>query len=155
MIMDKTRKISFKADLIRKCILHQEDAMKQLQSVMDDAQQMANDYGPPKDRYDPFRNQMLARKDMYARQYQQALEQKGLLEKIDPENLKEKVEFGAVVITDSQKLFIASGIGRINTEEGDFFVISPQVPFYLSLAGKKEGDSYEFRGKNGKIVALF
>jgi hypothetical protein len=153
--MDESNKIAFKASLIQKCISHQVTAMDQLQSVMDDAQKTANDYGPPKDRYDPFRNQMMARKDMYAKQYQQAMEQKELLEKIDPEKIKTSVEFGSVVITDTQKLFIASGIGRISTDEGDFFVISPQVPFYYSIAGKKEGDNYEFRGKPGKITTVF
>jgi hypothetical protein len=153
--MDEPINISFKKSLIEKCIDHQETVMEQLMSVMEEAQQTANDYGPPKDRYDPFRNQMMERKDMYAKQYQQASEQKELLEQIDVKKPKEIVEFGSVVITDTQKLFIASGIGRISTEKGEFFVISPQVPFYFSIVGKKKGERFEFRGKKGLIKIVF
>ena len=42
--------------LITECITREEKVSQTAQSLMNEAQQMANDYGPPKDRYDAFRS---------------------------------------------------------------------------------------------------
>ena len=44
----------------------QQKVVDNLKAAMDEAQQSANEYGPPKDRYDSFRMQQL-RKKRYVR----------------------------------------------------------------------------------------
>jgi hypothetical protein len=153
--MKREDKLLQKKKLLDACIAHQLEVLGQLKEVMKEAQESANEYGAPKDRYDAFRNQLMRRKDMYAQQYQNALDQLEVLKMIDPDKSIDQVSFGAVVITDNQKVFIASGIGKISLGNIDYFVISPKVPYYQAIEGKKEGDSFFFRGREGKIISVF
>ena len=66
-----------------------------------------------------------------------------------------KVEFGAVVITNKQKLFISAGIGKIEISENDYFAISPIVPIYKALEGKGVGDEVVFNGMKILIKEIF
>jgi len=153
--MKEGDKVLCKSILLKECLKHQEKAKRKLEEVMREAQQSANEYGGPKDRYDAFRNQLMSRKDMYARQFQNAQEQYDVLNMIDPENLLDRVEFGAIVETNTQKLFIASGIGKIKAGDCEYFVMSPNVPFYKAIEGKSSGEEFIFRGNTGKILKVF
>ena len=53
--MDKEEKILMKTQIIEVCKEKQIKTIENLNREMEDCQQMANDYGPPKDRYDAFR----------------------------------------------------------------------------------------------------
>jgi hypothetical protein len=75
------------------------------------------------------------------------MEQRTLLERLNPDKSSSMVEFGALVITDKQKIFISVGIGRLEFEGEEYFVISPVVPFCKAMEGKKKGDAFEFRGQ--------
>lgn len=129
--------------------------MENARLVMTEAQDGANEYGQPQDRYDSFRTQLLKRRDLFAAQYQKALEDLKILNRIDPEKLLKQVEFGAAVITNDQKLFISMGIGKVEVDGELWYAISPLVPFYAVIKGKKKGDEFEFRGKKCKIVEVF
>jgi hypothetical protein len=132
-----------------------EESAANLKATMEEAQNAANEYGPPKDRYDSFRTQLLRKRDMYAQQLANVSEQISILDRINPENISKKVEFGAVVITDTQKIFIAAGLGRILIDGDTFFAISPAVPIYKAMEGKKVGESFSFNNKNMKILDIF
>ncbi len=123
-----------------------------LRTAMEDAQHSANEYGQPKDRYDSYRIQLLRKRDLLARQYQQALEQLNVLDKIGTEKLHKKVGFGSVVFTNEQKIFVSTGIGKINFEDEIFYAISPMVPVFNAMKGLIKGESYTFREK--KITVL-
>ena len=45
-----------KRELVDVCIKHQEEVAQTAKQLMNEAQQMANDYSAPKDRYDSFRS---------------------------------------------------------------------------------------------------
>mgnify|MGYP007068345097 CR=1 FL=1 len=122
---------------------------------MDEHQQMANDYGPPKDRYDAFRSQMLRRRDIFAEQLQKANQELITLNKIKPDELKSVVEFGAVVITDQQQLFVSVSLGKIVLDDVFYYAVSPNVPVYQALKGLKAGDTARFNNNNIRIIDVF
>ena len=153
--MKEADKIALKRTVLEACRKYQLDASEELKEVMKEAQDSANEYGAPKDRYDSFRTQLLRKRDMFAKQVHKATEQLDILDKVDPERLADKACFGAIVFTGEQKLFISAGIGKVNVDGDDYFVISPFVPFYAAIENLKKGDSFEFRGKKGKIVDVF
>lgn len=144
-----------KAKLLAKCIAQQEEAISQLQKEIDDAQKQANDYGQPKDRYDAFKTKMLRQKDMFAQQQAKGKIVLATLKQIPIEKTYSKVEFGTVVITNKQKLFVAAGLGKIEVDGETFFVISPQVPIFNALKGLKQGESTVFNGMNIEIKEVF
>jgi hypothetical protein len=121
---------------------------------MEEAQQSANDYGQPKDRYDSYRTQLLRKRDMFGQQLSKIMEQRTLLERLDSNKSSDTVEYGALVITDKQKIFVSVGIGKFIFEGEEFFVISPVVPFCKAMEGKKEGDTFEFRGQQFTIKKI-
>ncbi|MCK4748499.1 MAG: hypothetical protein KAT15_15715 [Bacteroidales bacterium] len=82
-------------------------------TAMNEAQQALSEYGPNKDRYDSFRDQLISRRDMFGNQYQKALSDLNVLEMINCHELKEKVEFGAIIISDVSKFIIAISSGKI------------------------------------------
>ena len=153
--MAPDEKLTLKLKLIDVCKQKQMDTIGNLRREMDEHQQMANDYGPPRDRYDAFRSQMLRRRDIFAEQLQKANEELIMLDKINPKETKTKVEFGAIVYTDKQTLFISTSLGKIEVGDQTFFAVSPAVPIFKVLQGLKTGDSVVFNGNKIVITDIF
>ncbi len=147
--------LHIKEKLITCCRETQQKCVDSAKSAMNEAQQALNEYGPNKDRYDSFRDQLMGRRDMFAAQYQKALTDMHVLERINPKNLKETVEFGAIVISDTSKFIIAISAGKIELDGTIFYAISPAVPLYKVMEGLRAGDSYEFNGKKQTIKELY
>jgi len=143
-----------KNELRDACLEEIDDRATSLKKVMEDAQQSANDYGQPKDRYDSYRTQLLRKRDMFGQQLGKIIDQRNMLERVDPEKKCDFVEFGALVITNKQKIFISVGIGKFTFKDEDYFVISPTVPFCKAMEAKKAGDTFEFRGQKFNILEI-
>jgi transcription elongation GreA/GreB family factor len=156
--MDKT---SLKAQIIKVCKEIQQETIKHLSATVEDAQKSANEYGCPRDRYDAYRAQLLRQRDMFAQQLQKAQEQLDVLNRIPSEEVFEKVEFGAAVITDKNKLFISIGLGKVKISKSgsktteEYYAISPQVPIYKAMDGKRAGDTFNFNGQVFTIQGIF
>ncbi|MCD4731516.1 MAG: GreA/GreB family elongation factor, partial [Bacteroidales bacterium] len=84
-----------------------------------------------------------------------ANEQLDVLMRIDPEKEYSMVEFGTVIITNKQNLFISIGLGKVLTEEAVFYAISPAVPIYKAMAGKKAGEEFAFNNITYKIEKIY
>lgn len=142
--------------IVHKACLEQLAAnIVELKAAIADLKKSVSDYGPPRDRYDGYRSQMMRKGEILARQLENAQDQIALLERIDPELNMDAVAFGALVKTQNQTVFVVTGMGKIETPAGTVYVISPQVPFYDAIAGKKQGEAFVFRGQKNKIVSLF
>ena len=148
-------RLKLKQKILDACFEQQTKVMENLKLVMEEVADSAEEYGLPKDLYDSYRNQMMSKRDMFAQQLLKINEQVDILRRVDMTRTFHQIRFGAVVITESQKLFVAAGIGKIVVEGEEYFVISAMVPFYNAIDGKKAGDTYEFRGKAEKILEVF
>jgi hypothetical protein len=147
--------VQLKLRLYEACVSSQMRLMENARTVMQESQDSANEYGAPQDRYDSYRTQLLKRRDMFAAQYHKAQEDLKILQLIDPARQMDKVGFGAVVITNDQKLYVGLGIGKLEVDGEMWYSISPQVPFFAVIKGLKKGDTFEFRGKKNKIIEVF
>jgi hypothetical protein len=143
-----------KNKLIEQCLLILKERADNAKKAMDELQQSANEYGLPKDRYDSFRTQVLRKRDLFAEQYQKTMDEIDLIKKIDPEKKSEKVEFGSILITNKQKLFVSISLGKIVLENEEYYAISTQVPIYNAIKGKKAGEKFEFNGNKFEIIKL-
>ncbi|MFC2111143.1 hypothetical protein ACFLQ5_01685 [Bacteroidota bacterium] len=148
-------KIKLKEILIDECKKTQLKIIENSKIVMDEAQQSANEYGQPKDRYDSHRSQLLRKKDMIGQQMEKSMKEIAVLEKIEISREHKTVSFGSVVITQDQKLFISISAGKIEADGEIYIAISPMVPFYAPIKGKMKGDEFEFRGSKNKIIDVF
>jgi len=147
--------LELKQKLVDECRKQQQKIIDNLKSVMSEAQQSANEYGAPRDRYDSYRMQLLRKKDMYAQQMEKAMTEILALEKIDVNTEMNKVGFGSVVITKEQKIFISIGVGKLIVENENYLAISLMVPLAQAIVGKQKGDVAEFNGKKIEILEVY
>ena len=148
-------KLHTKQELVKLCRDTQMRMVDSAKTAMNEAQLALNEYGPNKDRYDSFRDQLIGRRDMFAHQYQKALSDLNVLEKIKCDEIKDKVEFGTIIISDVSRFIIAISSGKIDYNGNTYYAISPAVPLYKVMEGLKAGDSFEFNGKKQNIKELF
>jgi hypothetical protein len=146
--------IKVKEKLLARCIEIKEEAEANALAAMDDAQQSANEYGAPRDRYDSFRAQMMRKRDMAAQQLSVAEEELRFLRQIKPGSKTNKVEVGALVELNTQVLYILVGIGKLEIDNEIFYVVSPIVPLVNAMKDLKTGDSFTFRGTTMKILGI-
>lgn len=144
-----------KEKILQVCKLVQLETIKNLKTEVEDAQKAANDYGLPKDRYDSFRTQLLRKRDMFAQQLAKANQQLDLLNQINPEKEYTMAEFGAVIVTNKQNLFISIGLGKVQVDDETYFAISPAVPIFKAMNGKKVGEGFVFNNISYKIEAIY
>lgn len=131
------------------------ETINNLKAEINDCQNTANDYGLPKDRYDSFRAQLLRKSDMFAQKLVKNNEQLALLDRIDISRKKDKVEIGALVITENQNLFVSISLGKIEIDSKTYYAISPAVPVFKAMDGKKAGEEFEFNGRKNKILEIY
>lgn len=143
-----------KEKLAAKCIDQQSEAIRQLELEIAEAQKMANEYGQPKDRYDSFRTKLMRQIEMYAGQLDKAKMVMNTLQILPLNKELIKVEFGALVITNKQKLFISAGLGKIELDGETYLAISPQVPIFNALKDKKPGNKIKFKGTSIQIITV-
>jgi transcription elongation GreA/GreB family factor len=154
-VKDIQEKMDSKEKLIAKCRGLIMETIRNLEAEINEAQKAANEYGLPKDRYDSFRSQLLRKRDMFAQQLVKAKEQLTLLERINASKKQTGVEFGALVVFENQKLFVSVGLGKIELDGETYFAISPAVPIYKAMEGKKKGEEFEFNGRRNKILEVY
>lgn len=144
-----------KKQIIELCKKILQDRANNAKVAMDDLQQSANEYGIPRDKYDSFKAQTLQKKDMIAKQYQSALDELMLLDKIDQGKKSKIAEFGSIVITNKQKMIISVSLGKIQFEKETYIAISPNVPIFKVMQGLKKGDNFNFNETEFKIINIF
>jgi hypothetical protein len=147
--------INTKKLLLARCIGIKEDSAANIQAAMEDAQQSANEYGAPKDRYDSFRAQLMRKRDMLAQQLSQVEEELRFLQQIKPGVISTRVEHGALVVLNSQILYILIGIGKVIMDDITIYVVSPVVPLVEAMKDLKPGESFSFRGQTMTIKEIF
>jgi hypothetical protein len=145
---------NIKEKLLARCIAIKEESKANTLAAMNDAQQSANEYGAPKDRYDSFRAQLMRKRDMLAQQLAVVEEEISFLRQIKPGSISTKVEPGALVVLNTQTLYILVGIGKIVIEGEIFYAVSPVVPLVLAMKNLKQGESFDFRGTTMKIIEI-
>lgn len=144
-----------KQKLLVKCIDRQQNAVKYLQHEIDEARRQSNDYGQPKDRYDAFRTKLMRQIEMFGEQLKKANNVLTTLQRIPVDKECSQVQFGAVVITNKQKLFVSAGIGKVEIDGTEYYAISPIVPIYNAIAGLKKGERTRFNGVELVIEDVF
>ena len=144
-----------KEEIYNKCLELHMEKISHLETAMQEAEKSAHDYGQQSDAFDSHRMQLIGKRDMYAQQLKTEMEALETLYKIDLSMNHQTVEFGSVVITNKQKVFVSIGAGKIPIENDTFYAISLQVPFFQAMKGLKKGDEFDFRGNKFKIVEVF
>jgi transcription elongation GreA/GreB family factor len=124
--------------------------------AMEAAKNSANEEGKSSagDKYETARAMGQIDREMNGRMYEQARQERQLLEKINPLIPSTNVRLGALVSTGMGDFFVAVGAGIVAINNKNIMVISPQSPIGQILMSKVAGDSFEFRGKVYKVISI-
>jgi transcription elongation GreA/GreB family factor len=151
-----TKRSFDKKALLEECLKLQSKVVENARKAMLDAQESANEaQGGMEEKFESFREQMQQDRDMYARQFEEAVSALALLKRVDLNREPHEVEFGTVVVTEVQKYFICISLGQLVFEGETVFAISAQTPLYQAMSGKKVGEYFCFRDRQFKITDLF
>ena len=148
-------KIELKKRLLEVCIARQQEIAAELQHEVDETLRLSNEYGAPKDRYDPYRTKLMNQNNLFAQQLKQANTLLVTLQKIPVDKEINTVEFGAIVITNKQKIFVSVGMGKVELDGETYYAISPRVPIFEAMRGKKAGETFVFKGQAFQIKEVF
>jgi hypothetical protein len=150
--MDKQK---LKKNIISICIDSLEKSAQITCETIDDILQTTSEYEGDHDIFDPFKGEMMKKKDLHVKQLEKILDDIKLINKAESNRQSEKVEFGSVVITDKQKMFIAVALGKIQVENDFYYAISTQVPVFKAMKDLKVGDSFSINNNQFTIKDIF
>jgi hypothetical protein len=148
-------KAAIKEQILADCKAKLNDTLQQLQQEMDETRRLASEYGAPKDRYDPYRTKMMRQHELFSDQYKKTSNMMIALEKIPPDKLFDTVQFGAVVITDKQNIFVSTGMGKFESGGVSYYGISSQAPIFRAMENARAGSSFEINGRRFEIKDVF
>ncbi|MBE0650262.1 MAG: hypothetical protein IH595_05410 [Bacteroidales bacterium] len=150
--MDKT---ALKEQILADCKAKLNETLLQLEFEMNEALRLSSEYGAPKDRYDPYRTKLMRQHELYSEQYKKTTSMMIALERIQPDKLLDSVQFGAVVITDKQNIFVSTGMGKFESGGISYYAISYHAPVFKAMENAKSGDSFEMNGQHFEIKDVF
>lgn len=153
----ETPKISEKQHILSECLKLQKAVVENAKKAMTEAQESANegDDNTEEKLYNSYREEMHNKRDMFARQYELAIDDLNTLNQIVTSKEYREAEFGSVVESDGGTYFISISLGQIRVGGKPIFAVSALAPIFKAFDGKKKGDTYRFRDKEFKIKEIF
>src|SRR6056297_652769 len=149
------KKLEIKKRVYDRCYKILEDNAETARRIKNDIQKDANESEQEHDVFDGSRSELLTKRDIYAEQLKKAVDGIEILKKVSFDEPREKVEFGSIVITNKQNMFIALGLGKIEVDNELYFVISKDVPIYKSMENMQKGDNFSFNNIGYTIEDVF
>lgn len=77
------------------------------------------------------------------------------LEGIDPDQIYDKIQEGAVVVTDYRIFFVSTSIETMDISGKFIFGLSTHAPIYTAMKGKGKGEFIEFSGLRYQILDVY
>ena len=132
---------------------HLDQRIQNSLAAMQAAQESANSESKSSagDKYETSRAMGHLDREMHGRMYQQAQQERQIVERLDDSIIYKKGALGAFMRTSMGNFFLSVSIGQVEIDGDKVMIISPQSPIGALLIGKIVGDSFNFRGKETVI----
>ena len=123
-----------------------------ISGLTEDAQNDAK--GSAGDKHETALSMMHIEQEKLNHKLKEILDQKSVLDKIDPSANHTKIALGSLVQVNGMLLFISAALPKITINDKTIIAVSPQSPLGSMLMGKSFGFSAEVNGKQYKIEKL-
>ena len=132
---------------------HLDQRIQNSLAAMQAAQESANSESKSSagDKYETSRAMGHLDREMHARMYQQAQQERQIVKRLDDTIIYKKGALGAFIKTSMGDFFLSVSIGQVEIDGNKVMIISPQSPIGALLVGKIVGDSFSFRGQEAVI----
>ena len=150
-------KAAYKKRLLQKCGELIEIRIAANIQAIANAQDAANaeEKSSAGDKYETSRAMSHLEKDMHARQLAANRNELAALFNIDCTKIAVSITTGSLVVCANCSFFIAAGLGKINFDKKDVYLISPNAPLAILLFKKHAGEQFVFNKMDLVIDAVF
>lgn len=144
---------TLKQAAIDACIRYVDSRIDNAREAMESAQRAANEEGKSSagDKYETGRAMMQIERDKAAHQLAEAMKLRSALTQLNIATVSPFVSTGSLVITNSRKIFISIGIGKLVVNDVEVLVVGPLSPIAKAFMGKGVGDSVSFNNESLNI----
>ena len=138
--------MSFKENVYRQCAAIIQTKISLLQKQLHDLTDSAGNETKRTagDKHETALAMLQIEQENNSRQLQDALQQKAILEKIDPALQTEQAVRGSIITTNKGIFFLSLGLGKITIDEKTVIALSPESPLGNLLLHTKPGDTCTF-----------
>ena len=110
--------------------------------------------GSAGDKHETALSMMHIEQEKLNRKLQEFLDQKRILDKIDPQAIHQKIALGSVVKANGIFLYVSAALPKITVDDIKIIALSPQSPLGTSLIGQTEGYSFQINGTKYTIESV-
>lgn len=145
-----------KVKLYQKCVDFVDQRINNSLTAISNAQESANTEvkSSAGDKHETGRAMAQLETEKNAIQLAEANKLKQVIGLINPEKISEKVELGALVVTNSGIYYISVSIGKMTVDSVLYFGVSAVSPIGQALLNHKKGDEVTFNGRKFLIKEI-
>lgn len=124
-----------------------------ISGLTEDAQNDAK--GSAGDKHETALSMMHLEQEKLNHKLKEILQQKAILDKMDPNAIHQKIALGSVVQANGMLLFISAALPKITIENQTIIAVSSQSPLGSKLMGKEIGFKFEIGTTEYTIQRVF
>jgi transcription elongation GreA/GreB family factor len=124
-----------------------------ISGLTEDAQNDAK--GSAGDKHETALSMMHLEQEKLNHKLKEILDQKAILDKIDPNANHNKIALGSMVKANGMLLFISAALPKINIDQSTIIAVSPQSPLGSKLMGNSEGFTFEINASQFTVEKVF
>ena len=133
-----------KAAILTECLKAQQDLITNFNQRLEDVKEDAYAHSETPSQTDEGSDTPEAFMQVLGQELDFVQYEMSVLKSLNPDDVSEVVERGAVVVTDKRTFFIAVSSEEIKVGDEKIFGMSERAPLYAKMKGLRKGDSFEF-----------
>lgn len=106
------------------------------------------------DKYETGRAMLHIEREKIGRQLHELEQLQSLLLTINEQQQHQKAQQGSLVLTKNNLYFISVSLGKISTEDFNFYAISNNTPMAQAMLGCSSGENFVFREVSYQILGI-
>ncbi|WP_321516264.1 hypothetical protein [Marinifilum fragile] len=106
------------------------------------------------DKHETGRAMMHLEQEKVMRQLANNQKLKSIVDRISPKINNETVQLGSLVFTNKISFYILAGLGQVELNGQNYFIVSFQSELVQAFKGKRKGDDLIFKGQNYTIQEI-
>lgn len=124
-----------------------------ISGLTEDAQNDAK--GSAGDKHETALSMMHLEQEKLNHKLQEILQQKAILDKIDPTTKHSKIALGSLVQANEMWLFVSAALPKITIDDTTIIAVSPQSPLGSKLIGQEVGFQFEISATQYQIHSIY
>ncbi len=124
-----------------------------ISGLTEDAQNDAK--GSAGDKHETALSMMHLEQEKLNHKLKEILDQKAILDKIDPNANHNRIALGSLVQANGMLLFISAALPKINIDQSTIIAVSPQSPLGSKLMGNSEGFTFEINTSQFTVENIY